>query len=179
MNFKFSLNFQNIFKLTVIGIAVTAVSLLERQNGIRRDGNFLSQRSLQSQIVIRRTSGDGFVRFLRFVGDFTSSSTTEGVGASAVDRLTLSEANADVALESDVVARWEFKCIEVGHEGVGIGVVIPFTKNGRIRCATVLVGHDVLVLHILFHRLGNARSRKAAINSYEKNCYAHFLIRKT
>lgn len=75
--------------------------------------------------------------------DLASASAAERVHAVAIDRLAAAEAHADVALEANVVAGRELERVERGHHHLGLWVLYPLAKDGGIRCASVLVRHQV------------------------------------
>lgn len=79
-------------------------------------------------------------------------------------RLTLSEANPDVALEPYVVAARELEGVEARLQALRVRIVVPLAEYSRIRGTTVLIGDQILILHHIFHGLRDAASREAAIN---------------
>lgn len=79
--------------------------------------------------------------------------------------LTASEAHADIALESYIVAARKFERIEIGHQGLGLRILFPLPKYRGIRRAAVFVRYNVLVLQIILHRFSDAIPRESTINS--------------
>ena len=63
------------------------------------------------------------------------------VAARAVLWLALAEADSDIALEPDVVARRELERVEARGEDAQVPLVLPLTKDGRVRCAPVVISH--------------------------------------
>lgn len=88
----------------------------------------------------------------------------------AVDRLTSAEAHPDVALEADVVARWELERVEAGQQTVRFRLVFPVAEDARFCCAAIFVRHNVLVLHAVLHRFGDAATCESSVNG----CWLHF-----
>lgn len=78
--------------------------------------------------------------------------------------MALSKAHSDVTLEPDVITAREFERVEAGHKALRVLIIVPFAEYRGISRATVLVSNQVLVLHHVFHCLGNAASCKAAID---------------
>lgn len=153
-------------KLTLTSVVgITRLSLLasfKRENGIRRDNYLLAQLSLQSGVALSQCR----TRSIELaVLDLAPLATlTESVVAAAIHWLALAEANADVALEPDVVARRELERIETGQQAVRLCVVLPFSEYTRVRCAAILIRHLVLVLDVVLHRLGNASTGESAVD---------------
>jgi len=81
-----------------------------------------------------------------------------------MDRLAASKADAYVALESNVIARWELEGIETGQQAVGVRIVFPVSEDAGIRGTAVLIRDQIFVLYIVLHGLGNARAGEASIN---------------
>jgi hypothetical protein len=129
---------------------------LEGQNRVRLDGYFFSQ------LAGDEVAGDGHVCVVFSVD--VAFSSAEGVVASAVHRLTFSEAHSDVALEPDVVAAREFESVEAGQQALSVGVVFPFAEDGGICGAAVLVCHQVLVFDVVFHSFGHTTSGEASVD---------------
>merc|ERR1719341_129727 len=70
----------------------------------------------------------------------------------------------DIALEPDVVARRELECIEARCEDPQVPLVLPLSKDGRVRSTPVIISHQVLVFTIIAHGGSNTASCKASIN---------------
>lgn len=78
-------------------------------------------------------------------------------------RLAFAEAHAYVALEAYVVGTRELKRVETGQQRLGVGVVVPFAEYSRVGRAPVLVGHYVLVFHVVLHSFRHATSGEPAV----------------
>ena len=78
--------------------------------------------------------------------------------------MALAEANSDVALEPDVVLRGELEGAEDGCEDTLLTTVLPLSKNGRVRGATVVVCDEVLVLSVVVHGVCNTAPGKPAVD---------------
>lgn len=155
---------------TVTGLSI--VPTLERQNGVRWDDNLfasLSRRYISVSQSSRRLSSCGWC-VLRFIGDGTTTSLAERIVSSTIDGLAFTEANTNVTLESNVIARREFKSVERCQQAIGLGAVLPFTKDARICGASILVRHYVLVLHTVFHRFCDAGSCESSIDGWINQC---------
>jgi len=74
-----------------------------------------------------------------------SSSPSVGVNTTAVLRLTLAEADTNVALEPNVVLTRELEGGEDGGEHALATGILPLAKDGRIGGAPVVVGDHVVV----------------------------------
>ena len=79
-------------------------------------------------------------------------------------QLTLAEADADVALEADVVAGRELEGVKVGGEDAAGPVVVPLAEYLGVRGTAVVVRHEVLVLTVVVHRVGHAVPGEAAVD---------------
>lgn len=88
----------------------------------------------------------------------------KGIHAVTVHGRAGSEADADVALEAQVVAAGELEGVEAGHEHLVLGIVLPVVKDGAVRGAAIGVCHLVLRLLLVVHGLGNAATGKPAID---------------
>ncbi len=60
--------------------------------------------------------------------------------------MAFAEADANVALESDVIAGREFESVESGDEDVSIGIQGPLTEDGGVSGATVLISNQMCVV---------------------------------
>lgn len=88
----------------------------------------------------------------------------KGVHAVAVHRWTGPKADADVALEPEVVAARKLEGVEPGHEDLVLRIVLPVVKNGSVRGAPVGIRHLVLRFLFVVHRLRYAPSSKPAVD---------------
>jgi len=79
--------------------------------------------------------------------------------------LAFAEAHSYVALETYVVGARELERVETGQQRLGVRVVIPLAKYCRVGGASVLVGHDVLVLDVVFDGFGHTASSKSAVDA--------------
>ena len=79
-----------------------------------------------------------------------SSPPPVGIAARAVLRLTLAEADPDIALEPDVVARRELERIEARCEDPQVPLVLPLSKDGRVRSTPVIISHLQTCYNLLF-----------------------------
>lgn len=157
------------------------VASLERQNRIRRDDDLLARLARQrivrgaAAIAARRNGGRSLRQRMRgriradrqfggAVGDGAPATSTERIVAATVDRLAFAEAHANVALEANVIAGRELEGVEGGEQTVGLAAVLPLAEDARIGSAAVLIGDQILVLHAVLHRFGDAAARKAAVD---------------
>lgn len=147
--------------LTVGIVKSRTAAFLECQNGIRRDRNLLAQLTLHS------SAGCNCRRIAGIIRNGTTTSA-EGIVTATIDRLTLAKADSYVALEAYVVAGGEFEGIEAGQQTVGIWIVFPVAEDTCVCGAAILVCHQILILHIILHGLGNAGTCEAAINSWRE-----------
>lgn len=83
---------------------------------------------------------------------------------SCTDRWTSAETDADVALESDVVAAGELEGVEVRNEDLLDTVVPPVAEDVRIGGAAVFVRHQVVDLLAVLDGLGVAVPRESAVD---------------
>lgn len=60
--------------------------------------------------------------------------------------MTSAEADADVALESNVVTGGEFESVERSNKHARFRILDPFAENGRVGGAAILVRHQVSVV---------------------------------
>lgn len=86
----------------------------------------------------------------------------------AVDRLALAEADPNVTLEADVIARRELERVEARQQAVRFRVVLPIAKDRGVCRTAVLVRDDVFVFDTFLHRLGYATACKSTVDSWEK-----------
>ena len=70
-----------------------------------------------------------------------SSPPPVSIAARTVLRLALAEADPDIALEPDVVAGRELERIEARCEDTQVPLVLPLSKDGRVRGAPVIISH--------------------------------------
>lgn len=98
------------------------------------------------------------------IGNGATSTFAERIIATAIDGLTLAETHANIALEANVVTRWELEGIESCEQAVCVAVVFPFAEDARIGRTTVLVSYDVLVFDAVLHRFGDAAACEASID---------------
>ena len=86
------------------------------------------------------------------------------IGASAVLRLALAEADSDVALKPDVVAGGELERIEHAGQHASLPVIVPLTKDGWISSTTILISHQVgVTLIIIIHGVSYTAPGKPSI----------------
>ena len=93
-----------------------------------------------------------------------AASAAVGVHAVTVDRRTGAKADANVALEAQIVARGELEGVEARHQRLLMRVVLPVAEDARVSGAAVLVCHLVAELTLLFHCFGDATASKAAVD---------------
>ena len=94
-----------------------------------------------------------------------------GVAAGAVLRLALAEADADVALEPDVVAARELEGVEHGGEHAALPLVLPLPEDAGVRGAAVFIGDQVLVLSVVVHGVRHATPGEAPVNCIRLDIY--------
>ena len=132
-----------------------------------------------------RIASSGFGQFSNYLNFFSKLSgvhgsldlvfrftflASESVFSVAILRLTLSEADADVALELDGVAVREFEGVERSREESLLTVVLPFSENIRIRRTSVLVRHRVHgLLVVVVDGSRDAVSGESAVNFSGRN----------
>lgn len=100
----------------------------------------------------------------------STPSSAKGVYTVAVYRWTRSEADSNVALESQVVAAGKLEGIEACHQHLVLRIVLPVVKYRPVGGTAVGVGHLVLRLFLIVHSLGNAATCKATIDLMWLNC---------
>ena len=86
-------------------------------------------------------------------------------------RLALAEADCDVAVELDVVAAGELEGVEDGGEDSLLSLVLPLSEDGRILGASVLVSHQILVVSVIIHALGNTTSGVTSVDGIRLHIY--------
>lgn len=161
-HYKKYIIFFNI-QLTFVRISLFLLSSFKCQNSVRRNDDFFTQLSFQAHLPAFGQCSAGSIRIF----DLTSlSPLSECIVAAAVHRLTTSEADADVALEPDVVTRGELEGVKAGKQTIGLSVVFPFAEDTRVSRTTIVIRHNVFVLDIVFHSLGYTASSKATVNCY-------------
>ena len=146
---------------------------LERQNRVGLDCYFFSE------LAGDQVSGQRYVGVVLGVFD-VALAAAEGVVTATVHleaklysenrlnptstyRLAASEAHPNVALEPDVVAAGELERVEASQEALGVGVVFPLSEDRGVGGAAVLISHEVLVLHVVFHRFGHTTPGEATV----------------
>lgn len=78
--------------------------------------------------------------------------------------MAFSKAHPDIALEPDVIATGELEGVETGQQALRVRIVIPFSEDRGICSASILISHDVLVLHHILHGLGHATPRESSVD---------------
>lgn len=90
----------------------------------------------------------------------------KNIGEETLDnyRLTFSKADADVALESNIVAARELESVETGPQRLAISVMCPFAEYRWVSCAAVFVGYYIFVFHIIFHRFSHTIASESTVD---------------
>lgn len=97
-------------------------------------------------------------------GGLTPPPPAKGIHAVTVHGWARSEADADVALEAQVVAAGELEGVEACHEHLVLRIVLPVVKDGAVRGTAVGIRHLVLRLFLVVHGLGDAATGEPTVD---------------
>lgn len=82
--------------------------------------------------------------------------------------MAAAETDANVALETDVVAGRELEGVETGHQDLSLRVQGPFAKDARVGGTAVLIRHQVGVVTV---RHGVAATGETSVDARRRNFY--------
>lgn len=81
-------------------------------------------------------------------------------------RLAAAEAHPNIALEPNIVTGRELERIERRQQRLAVHIVCPVTEYAGVCSAAVLICHDVLVLNVVLHCLGDTGAGETAVDTW-------------